>query len=96
MALIRTGGPRDLCYAAIRNIEGDASGNSVRVNLGLWYDEGDRRDVAVEGERMPPARDSRIVSLPDLYDTLKTADPYPAIYAAILAMPEWTGWSSDT
>lgn len=95
MALIKTGGPRDYCYAAIRNVEGDASNNSLRVNVGLWYDEEDRRTGIAENERMPKAKDFRPVILPDLYDVLKTLDPYPAIYAAILALPEWAEWSSD-
>ncbi len=95
MALIRTGTARDLTYAAIRNVEGDASTGIVRVNIGLWYDEADRRDGVTGNETMPPARDAKTASLPGLYAALKEGEPYPSIYAAILALPEWAGWSSD-
>lgn len=89
MALIKSGGPRDYTYAAVRNIEADKGSGITRVNVGLWYDAEDRNSNITEGNVLPPARDSALHSVAGYNLSLSQ------IYAALLALPEWMGWSSD-
>lgn len=89
MALIKSGGPRDFCYAAIRNISADKGSNITQVNIGLWYDAEDRNTGIQGNETLPPARDSKTATVQGYNLTLTE------IYITLLTQPEWSGWASD-
>ena len=89
MALIKTGGPRDFLYAAVRNVDADKGTNKTRINIGLWYDQEDRNTGIQGNETLPPARDSKTATVDGYNLTLEQ------IYTALIAMPEWSGWESD-